>query len=92
MSYDAERKEIRVSYPFTAEAVVQPDNYKQVRAIQENIERRIYAKGLDKEYSAEMQRMLDAGSITKMSDSERKVTENGIHYMPQSTRSRSLPS
>merc|ERR1711867_140134 len=35
--------------------------------------------GLDKEYSAEM---LDAGSITRMTEQERKVTQHGVHYMP----------
>ena len=37
MSYDAKEKKIILKYPFRPEASVQPDNFKQVRAVQQNI-------------------------------------------------------
>ena len=82
MEYDEANHQIIVSYPFTPEAVVQPDNYKQVKAVQQSIERRVCAQGLQQEYNEEIKRMIEAGCVTRMSEEERKTTKFGIHYMP----------
>ena len=70
MVYDKEEKVIKVSYPLRPEAEVQPNNYRQIRKIQENIEKRIVKEGLQVEYNTEMTRMLEAGAIRELGKGE----------------------
>ena len=82
VKYDESNQQIIVAYPFTPEAYVQPDNFKQVQSIQQTIEKRVYSQGLDEEYNAEMSCMIEAGCVSKMTEEERKDQSYGVHYMP----------
>ena len=82
MVYDAEAKVIRVSYPFRDCADVQPDNFRQVRKIQGNIEARVYAEGLDEAYNIEMRRMIEAGAVRKLEKEELRGHRGPVHYEP----------
>ena len=82
MVLDEEQRVIRVSYPLKEEHLDQPNNYRQVRAVQGNIERRVRQQGLSKEYNEEIQRMLDAGAARKLTPQEMKEWKGGVHYLP----------
>ena len=82
MELDQERGVIRVSYPLREEHLDQPNNFKQVRAVQSNIERRIIQQGLKTEYDGEMRRMLEAGAARKLTAEEMKKWSGGVHYLP----------
>merc|ERR1711867_50385 len=82
MAYNEKDQVIEVSYPLYDEADSQPDNLKQVRVVQENIEKRVRKDGLTDKYNKEMQKMIDAGSVRRLTQEERRVWTGGVHYMP----------
>merc|ERR1712101_64329 len=82
MKYDEKEKVIRVAYPLEDGADSQPNNYHQVVAIQQNIEKRALKDGLGEQYNIEMQKMLDAGSVVKLDKDEASSWTGGVHYMP----------
>ena len=82
MYLDKEQSKIRVSYPLREEAKDQQNNYKQVRAVQMNIERRVKAQGLKTAYDEEVKRMLEAGAARPLSNEEMRKWWGGVHYLP----------
>merc|ERR1711867_285771 len=70
MFHDEEAQVIKVSYPFKPEADHQPNNFRQIRTIQENIERRVEKDGLREAYNEEIRKMVEVGSVRKLSKSE----------------------
>merc|ERR1711867_33090 len=82
MHLDEKVNKIRVSYPLREEAKDQSNNYKQVRAVQANIEKRVMQQGLKKAYDEEVQRMLEAGAARPLTDEEMRQWRGGVHYLP----------
>merc|ERR1711867_76616 len=82
MKLDEAEKVIRVAYPLRDEHRDQPNNFRQVRAVQGNIERRVRQQGLSEEYNAKISRMLEAGAARKLSVEEMKDWRGGVHYLP----------
>ena len=82
MRYDEEEQVIHVAYPLHKDADSQPNNYHQIVAIQQNIEKRALKDGLGEQYNTEMQKMLDAGSVVKLDKDEASSWTGGVHYMP----------
>ena len=82
MVLDHANKVIRVSYPLREESRDQPNNYKQVRAVQGNIERRVRQQGLATEYNNEINRMLEAGAARPLTAEEMRAWKGGVHYLP----------
>ena len=82
MFLERERGKIRVSYPLREEAQDQPNNYKQVKAVKTNIEKRVKSQGLKTEYDEEIRWMLEAGAARPLSVEEMKRWQGGVHYLP----------
>ena len=82
MQHDQIENCIRVEYPLVTAAERQPNNFAQVRTIQQNIEKRTDKEGLREAYNTEMQRMLDAKAVKELSDQEMRQHTGGVHYMP----------
>ena len=77
MFHDEVNNQIRVSYPFKPEADDQESNYKQIKAIQENLERRVDKDGLRDAYNTEIQKMVEAGSVRKLTTEEMAAWRGG---------------
>merc|ERR1711867_197864 len=70
MAYNEEENVINVVYPFRDCADSQPNNYKQVRKIQESIEGRLLKDGQHESFVAEMQKMVAAGTVARLDKEE----------------------
>ena len=79
MRYDPGEQVIHVVYPFRECADAQPDNFRQIRKIQANIESRVIAQGLQDDYNKEMQRMVDVGAVRPLSREERLEHKGPVH-------------
>ena len=79
MYLDPKESRIKVSYPFKPEVSLQASNYNQVVAIQEGVEKRVIRDGLLDQYTEEMQKAIDAGSVVKLRKEDLKEWEGPIH-------------
>ena len=70
MYHDSDKNVIRVSYPLRPEAERQPNNFRQVRAIQEKIEARVAKDGLTAQYAKEIEKMIAEGSVRELTKEE----------------------
>ena len=59
MSHDSELNVIKVTYPFMEAAKSEPNNFHQIRKVQENIERRVAKLGDMEQYNQEMACMIE---------------------------------
>ena len=82
MEYDATEKVIRVAYPLHDDADVQPDNYRQIKKVQESIESRVVKDGLTEKYNTEMRKMIDVGSVRRLGREEIKNWRGGCTTCP----------
>ena len=82
MHHDPEARVIRVRYPLRPEAAEQPNNFHQVRRIQEKVEARIRKEGLKERYDEEMRKMVATGSVRRLEKKEMEEWGGGIHYLP----------
>ena len=73
---------VHVGYPFNGSADSQPDNFRQAKKIQSNIEARVIKDGLQEDYNGEMARMVESGAVRKLSEEELKMHRGPVHYEP----------
>merc|ERR1711867_414074 len=82
MVLDKDEGVIKVSYPLKEDHLDQPNNFRQVRAVQSNIEKRVRQQGLQQEYDGEVRRMLEAGAARELTSQEMKDWKGGVHHLP----------
>ena len=82
IQYDAEAQKVSVSYPWTEDVRKLTDNIGQAIAFQSSIERRLSKdKKLMEAYNLELQKFIERGAITKLSQMEMDTYSGPISYV-----------
>ena len=68
--YDPTSEQFKVSYPFTQDPSILPNNKVQVIKIAEREERRLVKTGLLDTFNGEFQKLLQYGALVELSETE----------------------
>ena len=81
INYDATSKQFVVSYPFTQDPAILPNNKMQVLKIAEREEKRLIRSNLLNSFNQEFSKMLQYGALTEITDDEISMWDGPIHYV-----------
>ena len=71
----------RVSYPFSEDPAILPNNKNQVIRIAERLERQLMKNGRLSNFNSEFDRMLSRGTLVELSQEEIDMWEGPVHYI-----------
>ena len=79
--YDPNSEQFKVSYPFTQDPSILPNNKVQVIKIAEREERRLVKAGLLDTFNGEFEKLLQYGALVELSETELSMWSGPRHYV-----------
>ena len=79
--YDASSQSFTVSYPFTEDPSILPNNLNQVIKIHSRLEKKLMKLGRLEAFNQEFNKMLLNGSLVELSPEELKMWDGAVHYV-----------
>ena len=79
--YDPTSEQFKVSYPFTQDPSILPNNKAQVIKIAEREERRLVKAGLLDTFNGEFEKLLQYGALVELSETELSMWSGPRHYV-----------
>ena len=81
IQYDSALNSFVVSYPFTEDPSILPNNRAQVTKIAERTERKLLKDGLMDNFNAEFDKLLAVGALVEITESEMNTWDGPTHYV-----------
>ena len=81
LTYEPTTNTFVVSYPFTADPSILPNNKSQVIKIAQRLEKRLNKTRLLQAFNDEFEKLISYGAIKEMSDSELRSWDGPTHYV-----------
>ena len=81
INYDPTLQQFKVSYPFTQDPSILPNNKGQVIKIAEREEKRLVHAGLLESFNSEFQKLLEYGALVELTDTELAMWNGPKHYV-----------
>ena len=80
LTYEPSTHTFVVSYPFTADPSILPNNKSQVIKIAQRLEKRLHKTHLLQAFNDEFDKLISYGAIKEISDSELRSLDGPTHY------------
>ena len=81
IKYDEKTKKVSVGYPWTEDIHKLTDNLRQVKDFQSSVERRLLRDGNLEFYNTELQKFIDRGALSKVSQEEIDTYKGPVSYV-----------
>ena len=81
INYDPTLQQFKVSYPFTQDPSILPNNKGQVIKIAEREEKRLVHACLLESFNSEFQKLLEYGALVELTDAELAMWNGPKHYV-----------
>ena len=81
LTYDKTSNKVTVEYPWTEDIYKLTDNLRQAKDFQASVERRLLRDGNLDFYNSELQKFIDRGALSKLSQEEMDAYQGPVSYV-----------